>query len=477
MFIEKDKPMEKILYLIPEISLLLGVIFLLFQKYFTDVSIKGYFKTAKIIVLISAIFAVLFYNKSVFPMYLEVSSFTSLFYVLSCFVVFFWLLLSVKWFVSEDLEPFSFCILSLFAMLCFSIIIKAVDLKILFAGFSMLSLINYKMLKFSQQNEEFHNSSKRYAIISLLFIMLMFISIWIIGKDNTYYIKAAEIIGMADTKVSIFIFISIIFFLLFLFNIAPLHFCFADMVAPAVLPIALYLSLVPLLALFACFIKLNTSVFMPVKLELNTIYICFGLLSLIFGAIGANSSRNLRKIFAYSGIYNLGMLLLLLSSFTSSSLYEGFIYLQIYILALFGVYTCFYSFKSNGVYLANLNMINGIAKVRPFVSASMLFFMISLMGIAPFPGFIGQLFALESFIEYGNYFIVFVALVTLIILMSAYLQIIRSVYFNKKDVDFNRPDYGIYIYLVINIIVIMLLVFNPNILLYDMITVFNLVLV
>jgi NADH:ubiquinone oxidoreductase subunit 2 (subunit N) len=103
--------------------------------------------------------------------------------------------------------------------------------------------------------------------------------------------------------------------------------------------------------------------------------------------------------------------------------------------------------------------------------------MISLMGIAPFPGFIGQLFAFESFVECENYFIVFIALISLIILMSAYLQIIRSMYFNQKDVEFNRPDYGLYIYLLINIILIVLLVVKPNIWPDNMITVFNLVLV
>ena len=88
-------------------------------------------------------------------------------------------------------------------------------------------------------------------------------------------------------------------------------------------------------------------------------------------------------------------------------------------------YTTFYSFKSNGVYLTNLNMINGIAKVRPFISAALLFFMISLMGIAPFPGFIGQLSVLENIVTANSYFILFIALFSMIVLMAAFLQIIR----------------------------------------------------
>ena len=64
----------------------------------------------------------------------------------------------------------------------------------------------------------------------------------------------------------------------------------------------------------------------------------------------------------------------------------------------------------------------------------------------------------------------------MLILMAAYLQIIRSMYFNKREVDFNRPDYGVYIYLLINMGLIAILIFKPEFLLYDAPAVLNLVL-
>jgi len=468
---------ENILYLMTEISLLLGIGFLLLQKYLFDTSIKGYFKTTKIAIISSAFFSILFYNKTVFDLFFISSSYTVLFYILSSLIIFAWLALSVKWFVSEDIEPLLFCILSLLALLSCNIIIKAVDLRALIIGLSLLLFINYRLLKFSQQNEEFHNISKRYAIISLLFVSCMLMAVFIMGAQNLSYVKAAEFIGSSDIFISVFLTIAILFPILFLVGIAPLHFCFTDVIAPAVLPVAAYLNLGFIFALFATFIKLNVSVFLPLSVELNLLYSYLGIFSLIIGAIGANSSRNLRKIFAYSGVYNLGMILLILSPFTASDLLAGFIYLQVYILALFGIYTSFYSFKSNGVYVANLNMINGIASVRPFISAAMLFFMVSLMGIAPFPGFVGQLAALESFMNSNSYIVIFIALFCMILLIAAYLQIIRSMYFNKREVEFNRPDYGIYIYLIINMILILILIFKPEFLFYDAATVLNLVLI
>ena len=468
--------LENLLYLLSEVSLLITMFVLLWQKIFFESSIKSYFKTTKIGVCISVLFAVLFYNKVVFDTYFESTSYTVLFYVLSSFIVFAWLSLSVKWFVSEDISSLRFCLLSVLALLSFNVIIKSVNLGFLFLGLLMLSFVNYKFLKFSEQSEEFHSVSKRYILTVLFFAIMMMVSLLILTPQNWEYAKAAEFIGMSDAKLAIFIISGILFYLLILWGVAPFHFCFIDAVAPAVLPIATYFNLVSVFALFATFVKLNTMVFVPFGSELGLVYLCFGIFSLIIGAIGANASRNLKKIFAYSGVYNLGMLLLLVSPFTASNLLGGFIYLQVYILALFGVYTAFYSFKSNGVYLSNLNMINSIAKVRPFISASMLFFMLSMMGIAPFPGFIGQLYALESFAESSSYLILFVALLSMLVLMTAYLQIVRSMYFNQKEVDFNRPDYGVYVYLVINMLLLAVLIFKPEFLLYDAPAVLNVVL-
>ena len=468
--------LENILYLFSEISLFLGIIFILMQKFFTTLSIKSCFKTAAITVIVSGLFSILFYNKVVFPMFFETNPYTVLFYVLSCLIVLAWLNLSIKWFISEDVEPFSFCILSLLSLFSFSVIIKTHNLGILFAGLSLLCIVNYNFLKLSQQSEEFHPVSNRYLVTAISFAVLMFAGLCLLKPEYWEYSLASEFLGSENYKLCIFITCCILFFILFLIGIAPFHFCIADIVSPAILPVATYFNLVPLFALFAVFIKINTSIFTPLLSELNSVYTMFGTLSLIIGSIGANSSRNLRKIFAYSGIYNFGMLLLLLSPFTSSDLLGGFIYLQVYVLALFGVYTTFYGFKSNGIYLANLNMINGIAKVRPFISAALVLFMISLMGIAPFPGFIGQLASLESLITTNSYIIMFIALFCMVILMSAFLQIIRSIYFNDKEAEFNRPDYGVYLYLAINIILIAILIFKPEFLLYDSPVILNMVL-
>lgn len=467
---------ENILYLFPEISLLVGIILVLIQKIFSVLSIKSYFKLTSVTVIISALFSILFYNKNVFPAFFETNSYTILFYILSCFMIFAWLNISIKWFVSEDTDPFIFCILSLLALFSFSLIIKTVNLGILFIGLTMLSSVNYSFLKFSQQNEEFHNVSNRYLITTGIFSILAIIGLFLLTPEYWNYTQAAEFLGSENIKICVFIICSILFYLLFLIGIAPFHFCFADIVSPAVLPVAVYFNLIPLFSLFCVFIKINTSVFVTLLPELTLIYTIFGALSLIVGAIGANASRNLRKIFAYCGIYNLGMILLLLLPFNSSDLLGGFIYLQVYVLALFGIYTTFYSFKSNGVYLTNLNMINGIAKVRPFISAALLFFMISLMGISPFPGFIGQLSVLENIVTANSYFILFIALFSMIVLMAAFLQIIRSLYFNNKETEFNRPDYGVYAYLSINIILIIILIFKPEFLLYDAPAILNLVL-
>ena len=183
---------------------------LLIQKMFTNASIRSYFKTTKITVMISAFFSILFYNKVVFPSLFDVSSYTVLFYVLSALIMFAWLSLSIKWFISEDIDSCLFCILSIIALLGFDIVIKAIDVAILFCGLGILSFVNYKFLRFSDQSEEFHNISARYLISAFLFMVLMIIALCILGYENWSYNSVAEFIGLSDVNDALLIICSIL---------------------------------------------------------------------------------------------------------------------------------------------------------------------------------------------------------------------------------------------------------------------------
>lgn len=106
--------------------------------------------------------------------------------------------------------------------------------------------------------------------------------------------------------------------------------------------------------------------------------------------MGANSETNLRKLFAYVALFNLGIVLMCVSELNDNGLLSGFVCLLVWLLAQFGVYTVFYAFKRKGDYLTETADLAGLAEVRPYIAAAMLIFMVSLLGTPPMLGFLAN---------------------------------------------------------------------------------------
>ena len=445
-------------------ALFAGMLWLGIQRVWGGFSAKDYFLTAKISVVASIVFSLLIKEENWAIPYFSANVSSIWTFVLTAGVVYLWLVLSLKWFVVEDLPVCLFCFLSLAALLCCHTIASTVNFGVLFGAMAVLALINYLFLYLSQQTEELHNISSRYGLSVLFFIFLAALSLYFLTPENWDLQHSAGAAAAAGTLKTYFILAGILFIFLFMLAVAPLHFWFTDTIAPAVLPVAFYFSLVPQISLWTAFIKVNLQVLRPLMDNLDAMYLVLGVLSVFVGAIGANTSRNLKKIFACSGIYNLGVMLLTTASFTDKSVFAGLVYMQVYILALAGIYTVFYGFKSRGDYLYNLNMIGGFAKVRPFAAGALLFFMASLAGLAPLPGFWGIWAAMGGFAHTARFGLTAVVLGGMLLLIPAYLQVVRAVCFSKKNTNFDRTENSIYAILVFLTVLILLLVCRPQLL-------------
>ena len=56
---------------------------------------------------------------------------------------------------------------------------------------------------------------------------------------------------------------------------------------------------------------------------------------------------------------------------------------------------------------------------------------------------------------------------SMLILVYAYLKIITVIYFEPRNISFDRVDKGVYIYLAVNILLIAITVLNPKYLMHD----------
>lgn len=457
----------KFVAFLPEYILLLGLLVMaLVQKLRTSATPKTYYTLSKFILLLTLLFTIIFYNRSVFPNFYENTSYTSLFKSLIYIVAVVWFFLSNRWFLNEERSSFSFYFLALLSIAGLIVIVSAENFIVLGLGLVFNAVASYFLVKIHLNEESVPLVANRYLAFSLFFLLLLAVGCGIfyyqLGSLNYFevyaFLQNSKILEFQYLLASGLILAAILYFM----AIAPFHFWFLDVIKSSILPVSGYLTLVPVFAFFACFTDLIINVLYPVYHNFQIPMIVFAVLSLFMGAVGANGEKNILRLFAYSTVFNLGFILISLISFSANSLFSAFVYLVVYVLAMLGIYTSFLGFKSKGLYVFELREISGIAKLKPYLAAALLLFLVSLVGSPPMLGFLGKLSVINNLVLERHYYLIAGTMLSLLLVVNAYLIVVKTLYFDAPVMNFDRIDKSIYISLTINIIIVVISLIQPR---------------
>lgn len=458
--------LENILYILSECSLVAGVLFLIVSAAFGDLTQRFCFSVSKTAVVLSTLFAVLFYNKSFWETYFTVSAGTTLVFVLSTVLVLIWLIWSSKWFSThKDYHPLWFCVSALMLLLCLKLISQTTHLGVLFVLTVILFLFQYVLFAISRQSEELYHTGRKYLLISALMTLLFAAVLFVLRDQSWQYEALGDYLVQAPQNMRVFALAGILCVLFFMLGAAPFHFWLADRIAPLVMPVATYFALIPVLMLWVLFFKLNNTLLIGFTENLRNIYLAFGLISVIFGVIGANASRFVKKIFASVGLYQTGVLLLVASSFKPNVFPSGLIYMELYLYILLGVYICLYAVKSGGEYANNLSAFKGLASARPYVSGAFVFLVLMLIGVPPFSLFLTQFTMLMTVAKYP--LVVYTALLGGVMMVPVYLKMVQTVCFLPREKNFDRADFITYVGLIVYFALFMLICVKPQYILFQ----------
>ncbi|MBE6452853.1 MAG: hypothetical protein E7012_05135 [Alphaproteobacteria bacterium] len=470
--------MQNLLMLLPEISLIsyFPVAFIV-NRYRDNKTAKTFFTLSRFFLLISILFTVIFYNKSVIPNFMLNSQYSSMFKFLTYISAFVWFYLSSKWFLNKNRTSYLFYMVGMGMVLFLGVMISAQNLVVLMSCIPLICILTYTLIKQHWDEDKIKYIARNYLFLSLIFITLLysgcFIIKYYIGSFNYHLIK--EYIN-STTSVPVLFYTSLLMILsciLFMMSVAPFHIWFVDVVSVSILPVCGFLTLILPLAYLSCFISLIINVFGNLQNQITPILQSVAFLSLFIGALSANGENNIRRLFAYCSVYNIGFILLGILSFGYGAVLSSFIYTIIYIMAMMGIYTVFLGLKSRGDYRSDLYCISGMSEVKPYISAAFLVFMVSLIGVPPLLGFWGRLSLINTLVVENRWIEALVVMVAIIIIANAFLHIIRKIYFEPLAISFDRTDKAIYICLFINLLLVIITILNPSYLLNDIEAIFG----
>lgn len=449
------------LYVLSEFSLLAGALLILFGALFTHPSQRFCFSVAKTSVVLSALFAVLFYNKVLLQNYFIISVGTTLVFALTCALTLVCFILASKWFaLHKDYAAHWFCFDILLLLFSLKLMMQTTHLGILFCCTVLFCFLQIALFAISRPSEELYHTGRKYFFVSLIFIALFSAVLLCLKGQNMQYDAIGEYLLTSSSNINAFISSGILCVLLFLLGAAPFHFWRTDRIAPLILPVATYFELIPVLPIWVLFFKLTNTLLVGFAENLHNVLFVFGLLSILVGIIGANASRFITKIFTSAGLYQTGVILLIFSTLKPNVFPFCLMYTELYLYILLGIYICLYAIKSGGEHLNNLSMIRGLFTLQPYVSGTFVFLVMTLIGLPPLLLLLSQFMMFMTVAKYP--LVIYITLFGAVMFVPVFLKIIQTVCFTPREKNFDRPDFAIYAGLLIYFLLFLMMNIKPH---------------
>jgi NADH-quinone oxidoreductase subunit N len=214
----------------------------------------------------------------------------------------------------------------------------------------------------------------------------------------------------------------------------PFHFWCPDVYAGAPTPVTAFLSVAPKAAGFAVLLRFFFSGMSQTSgshwviiggINWPIVLIGISVLTMTLGNVAALTQNNLKRMLAYSSIAHAGYILMGAVVLTGDGIKSILVYLFVYLfmnLGAFLVVTIIYDSDKT----FEIDDYNGMFKRSPFVAVAMAIFMLSLIGIPPFSGFMGKLYVFGSVIDKGLYWFAAVGALNAAVAAFYYMRVLKA---------------------------------------------------
>ena len=166
--------------------------------------------------------------------------------------------------------------------------------------------------------------------------------------------------------------------LLFKLSVAPFHMWAPDVYDGAPTATTALLATVPKVGVFSILVQIG-----PVT---NVILTC-GVLSIIYGAIGALNQTKIKRLLAYSGIAHMGFILFGVAIGTFESIQASLIYMVIYVIMAICGFSVILSLKLTRALIIE---VGGLSRDNPILALTLALTFLSIGGVPPLAGFLSK---------------------------------------------------------------------------------------
>ena len=365
------------------------------------------------------------------------TKYIKLFILILAFLVIY---ISSNYLKKNQIYFFEYPVLLIFSILGMLVMISANDLIILYISIELQSLSLYVLVALRRGSIKGSEAALKYFILGsiasavILYGCSMVYSV--VGATNYEIIKQFSDQSFDNLILSLGL-VLIISGVAFKLSAAPFHMWTPDVYEGSPTSVTTVLITLPKLAALIVLVNLLLYPFQNQTITWVPIIIIISILSMAIGSISALKQDNLKRLFAFSTIANIGYVMIGLASVNDEAIKASFLYMFIYTLATLGVFSFIMILRREDRQLVTVSDISGLSRSKPLLALSVAILLLSLAGIPPFGGFFGKLFIFTAAIEAGNLYLAIAGVVFSVISAYYYLKIIKTMYLDESSEELN----------------------------------------
>jgi len=343
-------------------------------------------------------------------------------------------LLSIDYLTERKLDKPEYPVLATLAVLGMYIMVSSHDLIAVYMGVELQSLALYVLASYARNDAKSTEAGLKYFVLGALSSgILLYGASLIYGFTGSVNFTVIGNSALNNPSVGLtFGMVFVLSGLAFKMSVAPFHMWTPDVYEGSPTPSTAFFAAAPKMAAAVLLARFCFEAFGDVPSLWKDIIAIMAVLSMFIGSIFALQQTNVKRLFAYSSIANMGYALVAIAAGREHGAVALLLFVSIYAISSVGLFGVLLSMRDkDGKALEQLSDFSGLSKQKPMLAVALTVLLFSIAGIPPLAGFFGKF---EVFIAAVNGQVVPLAIVLVVAsVISAfyYLRILKVVWFDE----------------------------------------------
>jgi NADH-quinone oxidoreductase subunit N len=338
---------------------------------------------------------------------------------------------SYNWLKDHKHVP-EFYILMLSTLLGMFFMISSNNLLMFYLALELSTIPLAALANFDLEKRRSSEASFKMIVSSAFSSGLLLFGISLVyGATGTLNFAALST-SFISTPLNIFAFVLLMAGFGFKISAVPFHLWTADVYEGSPVAVTSYLSVISKGAILFVLVSVLYNVFTPLNESWYNMLFIISVLTMIIGNLFALRQQNMKRFLAFSSIAQVGFILIGITGQSAEGSASVIYFVLIYIfsnLAAFGVINLISATTGK----ENVDDYKGFYKTNPRLSWVLAIALFSLGGIPPTAGFFGKFFLLLAGAGRGNYLLITIAALNMVISLYYYLRIIKAMFMDAND--------------------------------------------